>query len=185
MSDLFQVGLSGLRAAQTHLSVTGQNITNVNTPGYSRQTAIQASHPANLTGAGFIGNGAKVVDIQRIYNQFLTNQVRNTTSAAAANEAYRVQIEELNGTLASTHRGIATGVQSYFDARPTAIEDPVSRPARQRFPAEAQGLAGRFNSVHPQLSTENGFITDQVSTVAQQVTRLAQSVAGYNDAIAR
>ena len=185
MSDLFQVGLSGLRAAQTHLSVTGQNITNVNTPGYSRQTAIQASHPANLTGAGFIGNGAKVVDIQRIYNQFLTNQVRNTTSAAAANEAYRVQIEELNGTLASTATGITTGMQNYFDALQTAIEDPASLPARQLFLSEAQGLAGRFNSVHAQLSTQNRFINDQMSTVAQQVTRLAQSVAGYNDAIAR
>src|SRR5690554_8044223 len=185
MSDLFQVGLSGLRAAQTHLSVTGQNITNVNTPGYSRQTAIQTSHPANLTGAGFIGNGAKVVDIQRIYNQFLTSQVRSTTSAAAANEAYRVQIEELNGTLASTATGITTGMQNYFDALQTAIEDPASLPARQLFLSEAQGLAGRFNSVHAQLSTQNRFINDQMTTIIQQVTRLAQSVAGYNEAISK
>ena len=185
MSDLFQVGLSGLRAAQTQLSVTGQNITNVNTPGYSRQTAIQTTNPANLTGAGFMGNGTKVVDIQRIYNQFLTNQVRSTTSAAAANEAYRTQIEELNSTLSSTASGITTGMQNYFGALQTAIEDPASLPARQLFLSEAQGLAGRFNSVHAQLSTQNRFINDQMTTVAQQVTRLAQSVAGFNDAIAK
>lgn len=185
MSDLFQIGLSGLRAAQTNLSVTGQNITNVNTPGYSRQTAIQNTIPASFKGAGYMGNGTKVVDIQRIYSQFLTNQVRATTTVAAANQAYNVQIEELNSMLSSSASGIASGMQNYFDALQTAIEDPASLPARQLFLSEAQGLAGRFNSVHDQLTTQNRFIGERMTTVAQQVTRLAESVAGYNDAISK
>ncbi|MFA5679377.1 MAG: flagellar hook-associated protein FlgK [Pseudomonas sp.] len=185
MADLFQVGLSGLRAAQTHLSVAGQNITNVNTPGYSRQTAVQSTIPASFTGAGYMGNGTKIDDVQRIYNQFLTNQVRTTTSAAASNLAYNVQIEELNNTLSSTASGISSGLQNYFDALQTVVEDPASLPARQLFLSEAQGLAGRFNSVHQQLSTQNRLINDQMGNIAQQVTRLAQSVAGYNDAITK
>ena len=185
MADLFSIGRSGLRAAQTNLSVTGQNITNVNTPGYSRQTAVQTTIAPSFTGAGYMGNGTKVVDIQRIYNEFLTNQVRTTTSASAANEAYKVQIEELNSTLSSTASGITTGMQNYFDALQTAIEDPASLPARQLVLSEAQGLAGRLNSVHEQLATQNRFINDQMTNVAQQVTRLAQSVAGYNDAITK
>ncbi|WP_193072910.1 flagellar hook-associated protein FlgK [Pseudomonas sp. FME51] len=185
MADLFNIGLSGLRAAQTNLSVTGQNITNVNTPGYSRQTAIRAANSPSQTGAGYMGTGTKVVDIQRIYNQFLTNQVRSTTSAASEVNAYNAQIEELNSTLSSTASGITTGMQNYFDALQTAIEDPASLPARQLFLSEAQGLAGRFNSVHQQLSTQNQFISQQMTGVTQQVSRLAQSVAGYNDAIAK
>ena len=185
MADLFNIGLSGLRAAQTNLAVTGQNITNVNTPGYSRQTAIQSANPPGYTGAGYMGTGTKVVDVQRIYNQFLTNQVRTTTSAAAANQAYNVQIEELNSTLSSTASGITTGLQNYFAALQTAIEDPASLPARQLFLSEAQGLAGRFNSVHQQLATQNQFLNQQMTTVAEQVSRLAVSVAGYNDAISK
>src|SRR5690606_12561708 len=72
-----------------------------------------------------------------------------------------------------------------FDALQTAIEDPASLPARQLFLSEAQGLAGRFNSVHQQLSTQNQFISQQMTGVTQQVSRLAQSVAGYNDASAK
>lgn len=185
MADLFNIGLSGLRAAQTNLSVTGQNITNVNTPGYSRQTSIQTANPPGHTGAGYMGTGTKVVDVQRIYNQFLTNQVRSTTSAASEVNAFNAQIEELNSTLSSTASGITTGMQNYFDALQTAIEDPASLPARQLFLSEAQGLAGRFNSVHQQLSTQNQFISQQMTGVTQQVSRLAQSVAGYNDAIAK
>ena len=185
MADLFNIGLSGLRAAQTNLSVTGQNITNVNTPGYSRQTAIQSANPPGYTGAGYMGTGTKVVDVQRIYNEFLTNQVRSTTSAAAQVAAYNTQIEELNSTLSSTASGITTGMQSYFDALQTAIEDPASLPARQLFLSEAQGLAGRFNSVHQQLATQNQFLNQQMTGITQQVSRLAQSVAGYNDAISK
>ena len=133
MADLFKIGLSGLRAAQTNLSVTGQNITNVNTPGYTRQTAVQTTSPAAFTGAGYLGSGTKVVDIQRIYNQFLTNQVRTTTSAAAANQAYTAQIEALNNTLSSTASGITDAMKNYFNALQTAIEDPASLPARQLF----------------------------------------------------
>ena len=185
MADLFNIGLSGLRAAQTNLSVTGQNITNVNTPGYSRQTAIQTANPPGYSGAGYMGTGTKVVDVQRIYNQFLTNQVRTTTSAAAANHAYNIQIEELNSTLSSTASGITTGLKSYFAALQTSIEDPASLPGRQLFLSEAQGLAGRFNSVHQQLATQNQFLNQQMTTVAEQVSRLAVSVAGYNDAISK
>ena len=61
MADLFGIGLTGLRASQTQLAVTGQNITNVNTPGYSRQSALQATQVPSYTGAGYIGNGTKVV----------------------------------------------------------------------------------------------------------------------------
>lgn len=185
MADLFKIGLSGLRAAQTNLSVTGQNITNVNTPGYTRQTAVQTTSPAAFTGAGYLGSGTKVVDIQRIYNQFLTNQVRTTTSAAAANQAYNAQIEALNNTLSSTASGITDAMKNYFNALQTAIEDPASLPARQLFLSEAQGLAGRFNSAQDQLSAQNRFINEELTSIAQQVTRLASSVAGYNDAIAK
>lgn len=185
MADLFGIGLSGLRAAQTHLSVAGQNITNVNTPGYSRQTAIQAATQPSYTGAGYLGNGTRVNDVQRIYNEFLTNQVRTTTSSSAQVNAFNIQIEELNSTLSSTASGITSGMQNYFDALQTAIEDPASLPARQLFLSEAQGLAGRFNSVYEQLSTQNRFIGEQMSTISQQVTRLAQSVAGYNEAISK
>lgn len=185
MSDLFGIGLSGLRAAQAHLSVTGQNIANVNTPGYSRQMAIQGAVHPSFTGAGYMGNGTRVSDVQRIYNEFLTSQVRNTTSSHAEIKTFNAQIEELNNTLSSKASGITGGLQSYFDALQTAIEDPAGLPGRQLFLSEAQGLAGRFNSMHEQLSTQNRFLSEQLSTISQQVSRLAQSVASYNEAISK
>jgi flagellar hook-associated protein FlgK len=51
MADLLSIGLSGLSANKTSLAVTGHNITNVNTPGFSRQDTVQATRiPLNSSG---------------------------------------------------------------------------------------------------------------------------------------
>ncbi|MCL5042329.1 MAG: flagellar hook-associated protein FlgK [Gammaproteobacteria bacterium] len=185
MADLFSVGLTGLRAAQTNLSVTGHNISNVNTPGYSRQTTVQAANPAGSTGAGFIGKGASIVDIQRISNQFLTNQLWSSTSRDSEVKSFQSQIEELNNLLAGEATGIAPGLQKVFDALQTAVEDPANLPARQLLLSEAEGLAARFNTVQQSLATQNNFIGKQMGTITDQVNRLASSVANYNDAIGK
>ncbi|UJJ32138.1 flagellar hook-associated protein FlgK [Halopseudomonas maritima] len=184
MANLFGIGLSGLKSAQTQLSVTGQNITNVNTPGYTRQTAVQTAQVPSFTGAGYMGNGTKVVDVDRIYNQFLTNQVRTATSTNAEVQAFKSQLEQLNTLVSSSATGITPGLQSYFDALQTAIEDPANLPARQLFLSEAEGLAARFNTVQTSLSSQNQFIGQQMGTLADQASRLASSIASYNDSIA-
>ena len=184
MANLFGIGLSGLKTAQTQLSVTGQNITNVNTAGYTRQTALQAAQTPSFSGAGYLGNGSKVVDVERIYNQFLTNQVRTATSTNAEVQAFQSQLEQLNTLVSSSATGITPGLQSYFDALQTAIEDPANLPARQLFLSEAEGLASRFNTVQTSLTTQNQFIGQQMSTLADQASRLATSIASYNDSIA-
>ena len=55
MADLLNIGMSGLHAAKTNLAVTGHNITNVKTPGYTRQDTVQATRTPQFTGAGYIG----------------------------------------------------------------------------------------------------------------------------------
>lgn len=185
MADLFNIGLSGLRASQTHLSVTGQNITNVNTPGYSRQSAVQAAQNPSFSGVGYIGNGTNITDVKRIYNEFLTNQVRTSTSINSEVTAFQRQLEEINTVLSSTATGITPSMQNFFDALQTAIEDPASSAGRQLVLSEAEGLASRFNTVYDRLATQTQFIGEQMGTLANQVSRLATSIAGYNDSIDR
>lgn len=62
MSDLLSIGLSGLGTSQTWLTITGHNITNVKTPGYSRQDAIQQTQVPQFSGAGYMGSGSQIVD---------------------------------------------------------------------------------------------------------------------------
>ncbi|OEC37164.1 flagellar hook-associated protein 1 FlgK [Pseudomonas cuatrocienegasensis] len=183
MADLLNIGLSGLAANKTSLAVTGHNITNVNTPGYSRQDAVQATRVPQFSGVGYIGSGTTLVDIRRTYSEFLSTQVRSSTALSADVEAYKAQIEQLDSLLAGTTTGITPSLQSFFSALQTAAEDPANIPARQLVLSEAEGLAKRFNVVYDRVSEQNEFINKQMTAVTEQVNRLATSIASYNDAI--
>ncbi len=184
MADLLNIGLSGLAAYKTSLSVTGHNITNVNTPGYSRQDAVQATRIPQFSGAGYIGSGTTLVDVRRIYNEFLTTQVRSSTALNSDVSAYLSQINQLDSLLAGSTTGITPGLQKVFAALQTAAEDPANIPARQLVLSEAEGLAKRFNTIYDRLYEQNAFINKQLSAVTDQVNQLATSIAGLNDAIA-
>ena len=184
MADLLNIGLSGLSANKTSLSVTGHNIVNVNTPGFSRQDTIQATRTPQFSGAGYIGSGTTLTDVRRIYNEFLTTQVRSSTALNADTQSYLSQINQLDSLLAGSTTGVTPGLQKLFSALQTAAEDPANVPARQLVLSEAEGLAKRFNTVFDRLFEQNGFINKQLSAVTDQVNQLATSVAGYNDAIA-
>jgi flagellar hook-associated protein 1 FlgK len=183
MADLLNIGLSGLSANKTSLSVTGHNITNVNTPGYSRQDAVQATRVPQFSGVGYIGSGTTLVDVRRTYSEFLTTQVRSSTALSADVESYKAQIEQLDSLLAGSTTGITPSLQSFFSALQTAAEDPANIPARQLVLSESEGLAKRFNTVYDRISEQNEFINKQMSAVTEQVNRLATSIASYNDAI--
>lgn len=184
MADLLSIGLSGLSANKTSLAVTGHNIVNVNTPGFSRQETIQATRTPQFTGAGYIGSGTTLVDVRRIYNDFLNTQVRSSTALNSDTQAYLGQINQLDSLLAGSTTGINPGLQKMFAALQTAAEDPANIPARQLALSEAEGMAKRFNTVYDRLNEQNAFINKQLAAVSDQVNELAAAIAGYNDAIA-
>src|SRR4051794_7459723 len=79
-----QTALRGLLAEQRSIDVTGHNIANVNTPGYSRQEAVLTASPALIVPSGAVEGGAGAqlgsgVDVQayrRVRDGFLDAQYR-------------------------------------------------------------------------------------------------------------
>ncbi|WP_022965709.1 flagellar hook-associated protein FlgK [Denitrificimonas caeni] len=183
MADLLNIGLSGLSAAKTNLSVTGHNISNINTPGYTRQDTVQATRTPQFSGAGYIGSGTSLTDIRRSYNEFLTTQLRSSTALNSDVKAYKSQIDQLDGLLAGATTGVTPSLQALFSAMQTAAEDPANIPARQLVLAEAEGLTRRFNNIYDNITSQNSFINKQLVTTTDQINRLAQTVGSLNAAI--
>ena len=184
MADLLNIGLSGLSASKSQLSITGHNISNVNTPGFSRQDASQATRVPQFSGAGYVGSGTTLVEIRRTYSEFLTSQLRSSTSLSSDVEAYKSQIDQLDSLLAGSTTGITPSLQKFFSALQTAAEDPSNIPARQLVLAEAEGLARRFNTVSDRLTEQNSFTNKQMAAVTDQINRLAGTIGSLNQAIA-
>ena len=136
--DLLGTSISGLLAFQRALSVTGHNVSNVNTPGYSRQRADLVTRPPTPSGDGFIGNGVTVNSVERIVDGFINGQ---QTAATAANgqlqEFYRLA-SQVDNLLADPQAGLAPSLQRFFGAVSDVANDPSSIPARQVLLSEAQ-----------------------------------------------
>ncbi|GGJ80545.1 flagellar hook-associated protein FlgK [Pseudomonas matsuisoli] len=185
MADLLSIGLSGLRTTQTSLTVTGHNIANINTPGYSRQEAVSQTNIAQFTGAGYIGSGSQTVDVRRLASDFLTSQLRTANSQNAELQAFKSQISQLDGLLSDATTGITPALQKFFATLQTASQDPSSIPAREAVLAQASGLSQSFNTLYDQLDKQNTLINQQLGALTGQVNSLAQSVGDLNSAIAR
>ena len=96
MSILNQIAYSGVRAAQVAIATTGQNIANVNTPGFSRLNPVMAS----LGGQGGlnIGGGVEVTRIHRLSDDFQNQQLWRATTEQnyySSSQQYYTAIEGL------------------------------------------------------------------------------------------
>ncbi|WP_426144933.1 flagellar hook-associated protein FlgK [Polaromonas sp. DSR2-3-2] len=185
-NSMFYTGLSGLNAAQAALVTTGHNTANVNTPGYSRQTAqISASGGSNVPGVGFFGNGAKVTDVSRSYDQYLSSQLNQAQSLNQSLTTYGTQISQIDNLLASQTAGLAPQMQTLFTNVQAVVNTPADTSARQQLISSGQALANQFRSMDQFLTGLNASVNDQISGTVDQINTYAQEIASLNKQVAR
>jgi len=180
MSDLLSLGLTGLRTSRNNLSVTGHNISNIDTPGYSRQRAVQITNAPMGTGAGYMGTGARTQTIERIVDDYVTHQMRVDTSRLKDNEAYLKNATELDGLLANENSALGTAMNGFFDGVQSAANDPLSKPARELAYSQGNSVSQRFSTAQARLDDQNRNLNTQLRTHAEKVNELSQGIADLN-----
>lgn len=184
MASLLNIGASGLRAQQAALTVTGQNITNADTEGYTRQRVNTEPQLQGLNGANFVGAGVRVTDIQRITDAFAEAQVLQDTSLFSRTDTLASQIGQIDGVLFDSAGGLNGALEKFFASVNAAVINPDSLPERQLVLAQAEGLAARFSSLGDTLSSaKDGFLAS-LDTTVKGINELSGSIATLNDRIA-
>lgn len=181
--SLIGIGLSGLRAAQAGLTTTGQNIANVNTPGFSRQQVVQTASVAQFTGAGYLGTGTNVSSVRRVYSDYLTTALRNNTASSASADTYSTETSQVDGYLADSSSSLSSASDTFFAAVQTVSTNPADSAARQTLLSTARTLAARFNDLSGRLQTQGADVNRQIDDSVSSVNTLAQQVAGLNKSI--
>lgn len=183
MASLLNIGISSLTSTQTALQTTGNNISNANVEGYSRQSAEFAARPGQFVGVGYIGAGSKIDAITRNVDNFLQNQLYRDTAAFNNLDTVVSNIEQLDSLFADEFSGLLPGMESFFGAVAVGSEDPTSMPARQLILSEAEGLVERFHTLNDRLEQQSISINDQMESLTLEVTELAVSIAKLNEEI--
>lgn len=180
---LLGTAASGLQAFQRALSVTGNNINNANTEGYSRQRIELATRLPTLTGQGYIGSGVKVQGIERMFDQFTVDRLRDATSSSSQYETFFGFSERVANLLGDADAGLSAGLNSFFDAVQTVADDPASIPARQLMLAESDSLVARFHNLDSQLDSMRGEINGNLGAILVEINGLSSAIAGANKSI--
>lgn len=185
MADFLNIGLTGLMAAQAKLTVASHNIANADTPGYSRQSTVQTTQPSQYMGYGYVGQGARVVDVQRSYDQFLHRQLLQSQSQASYYQSYRNLIAPIDDLIADPDLGVSSAMAQFFDSVNEVANNPSSIPARQTMLSQSEALVNRFHLLSDRIEEIDAALQQNVSLATQQITQYGQQIARLNQEITR
>ncbi|HEY4213901.1 MAG TPA: flagellar hook-associated protein FlgK [Steroidobacteraceae bacterium] len=184
MSDLLSNGVSALQAFQRSLDVISNNISNVATPGYSRQTASLVTNPAQQYGNGFVGSGVSVNTITRTYNEYLAGQVRTSNTSYQRSNEFATDAAQVDNMFADPTTGLSAGLQKFASAVQDMANSPSTSAPRQVVLSQAQALAQQLQGYTSQLQTYSDQVDQRIQSTANDISGIAKSIAQLNSQIA-
>ena len=181
--NLLGTAVSGLLAYQRAMAATGHNVSNANTPGYSRQTSVLTAQSPLPSGGGFIGTGVTVETVTRAYDQFLTAQLRTTTSGQGQLSTSYALSKQIDNIVADPQAGLSPALQDFFAALQTVADDPNASSARQLLLSQATSLTNRFHYLADRFNNLASSVNTQISSTISQANALGSSIAKMNQQI--
>jgi flagellar hook-associated protein 1 FlgK len=181
--SLLGVGASGLAAAYAAINTTSHNISNVNTPGYSRQQTVQTTMPGQFSGGGFVGRGVAVETIRRAYNDQVNSQVQFTQAQTSESTTQSTLMKAVDKLFAADDVGVGSALDNFFSSLTEASSRPADMAARAAVISSGQQLATRLNQVSGQLDEQGRNVDLGIRATVTQINSLAQKMARLNDAI--
>ena len=181
MSLLSQIGYSGVRATQVALNATGQNVANVNTPGYSRLGVEMSSLGGNTMLSS--GRGVQVDNIRRIADDFVNRQLWRATSQQSFTESHQKYLGALETLMASEGSNLSGGLDNFYAALSEATSTPDSIALRQQILNEARNLAQRVNGLSNNIETQLNGLRGQREAIVVELNGLTANLATLNKRI--
>lgn len=182
-NGLFGIGITGISAAQVGLLVTGNNIANVDTPGYNRQRIGQSNNISIATGSGYIGMGTRVDTVTRIYNQVITDQINQSQTKASELSKYYDQIKQIDNMLADDKAGLSPTLQDLFKGVQTVASNPALTTSRDSLISSAQTFSSRLQNLESRLSSMYAGVNGQLESTVSAINSYAQQIAELNERI--
>ena len=142
----------GLLAQQLAIEVTGQNIANVQTEGYSRQDVTFESNTPRTTGVGQVGNGVRIAGIERAHDKFLFSQIMGEGDLTGKTKVKKDVFEQIEVLFnEGSGRSLNNDLSAFFAAVQDLASNPRGMPERTALVAKAGQLTSTFNQTGKQL----------------------------------
>jgi len=183
--SILNVGTRALLANQVVLQTTGNNIANVNTPGYSRQTAVLQAVQGQFTGSGYVGKGVEVSTIQRNYSEFLTRQAALASATSSGDSTRADKLKQLEELFPGGATGLGAAINDMLNAFSDVASAPTDLTARTVALTRVSETAARMRSTSTNLDDLQTGVAQEIEQKVDAINGLTRNIAAINDKIAR
>ncbi|MDF0652012.1 MAG: flagellar hook-associated protein FlgK [Nitrospira sp. LK265] len=184
LSGLIDVAKSALFTAQQALTVTGHNISNVNTPGFSRQEVVLTEERPADGNPGQVGTGVKIEQIRRAVDVFLNRELTNSQEGLGQFTVTRDELQRLESLFQDTRgQGLAGQLNEFFEALQDATTTPSQITPRSVVLAKASALAGTFHQINADLTDSRRAVDMQIGVNIREINGLTRKIAALNTQI--
>lgn len=159
--------LSGALAAQLALSASSHNIANLQTKGYTRQSALLMAVGPDASGRS-AGNGVQVTSLLRFSDNYKTQAMWRANSEQGMYSQSQPYLTQLESVMSDASASLSAGIDDFFKAINAVAGDPGSTPLRQQVLTAAGLMGERFNGL-------NNVFNTQLTSVRQQRSALVDS----------
>ncbi len=180
MSGVMGTGTSALLAYQRALQVTGHNIANVGTEGFSRQTVDLGSR---VVGNGQFGDGVEQRGVRRVTDQFVNIRLGMNISSEAHSRTLAEFSAQLDNLLADPNSGLTPALSRFFAAIEDVASDPTSTAARQQLIAQGEALVDRFAQLEGRIQDQRAIVNGRIGSSIDEINQLSQGIAELNASI--
>jgi flagellar hook-associated protein 1 len=177
----FEIGRRALNASQMGINLAGQNIANVNTPGYSRRQ-MQIAETVSLSPQGLsIGTGVRIVGTTAFRDNFVQARIQTETGIAGRLAARRDALAPVETALQGSETGgLQNALSSFFGGFRDLEANPTSVPLRALVVQKGAALASAFQTTNNRLEALRNSTDAQLYTAVDRVNNLTQKVADLN-----
>ncbi|WP_432661940.1 flagellar hook-associated protein FlgK [Wukongibacter baidiensis] len=178
------ISLSGLYASQSALYTTNNNISNVNTPGYSRQVSNQTNGSPIVSGNIMIGTGPNTTSVTRVRNEFLDTKYWNENSQLGEWEVKSNILLEIEGIFAEpSDYGINKAMNDFYVALEEVSKDPTSMAARALLFETGTAICDSLNTTAQKLIDLQQEINNTIKIKVGEINSLTKQIADLNEQI--
>ena len=152
MSDLLGISSTAVAAYQRALGTVSNNIANVSTEGYSRQTStLTQSTPAKQANM-FLGTGVLFTSVKRAFDTFAESNLRNSNTDLSTQTPMVEYTQRVMDIMGDDSVGLSSALDTFFESARSLSVDPASSVMRTSFLRSTEGVGSRFAELSGQLN---------------------------------
>ncbi|EDZ63527.1 flagellar hook-associated protein FlgK [Sulfurimonas gotlandica GD1] len=187
MASIFNalhIGYSGLNVAQIGINTTGHNISNAEVDGYTRQRVITAAATPLQTYPGNVGNGAQVMDIKRVFDNFVFDRYTDISETKEYSDFETKTLEELSTYFPEIDGvGIKADLTEYYNMWQTFADNPDNDAIKLALATQTKTLTQHIAYTQTQVKSLQSQLNDQLAVNINEVNSIAKQLADLNKSI--